>query len=84
MGLVDEIREFVCTRYIEPARRRGRKVITIRAGDVHADMGLASRMPAVCSALRTRIDQACNVEILEIEAPPSGQGANFYVTYRIL
>lgn len=84
MGLTDGIRKFVCESYIEPARKRSEKEITIRAGDVHSAMGLSSRMPAVCSALKSKLENLCNVEITNIEAPPSGQGANFYVTYRIL
>jgi hypothetical protein len=84
MRLTDEIREYVCKNYIEPARERGQKEITIRAGDIHNEMGLVSRMPAVCSALGSKMDKICNVEILKIDAPPSGQGANFYVTYKIL
>lgn len=84
IGLTDKIREFVCKNYIQPGRKRDEKVITIRAGDVHSTMGLASRMPAVCNALKTKIDQRCNVRILKIDSPPSGYGANFYVTYKIL
>ena len=84
LGLTDKIRKFVCENFIEPARKRGEKEITIRAGDVHSRMRLSSRMPAVCSALKSKIDRLCNVEILDIKAPPSGQGANFYVTYKIL
>lgn len=84
LGLTDKIRKFVCENFIEPARKRGEKEITIRAGDVHSRMGLSSRMPAVCSALKSKIDRLCNVEILDIKTPLSGQGANFYVTYKIL
>lgn len=54
------------------------------AGDIHTGKGLVSRMPSVCSALRSKIDKLCNVEILDIKAPPRGQGVNFYVTYKIL
>jgi hypothetical protein len=83
MGLTEEIREFICKNYIQPAREKGKSRITIRAGDIHSAMRLFSRMPAVCSALSKKIEQMCGVKIIDIKAPPSGQGANFFVTYVI-
>jgi len=84
MGLTDEIRTYVFEKYIVPARKRGDKEITIRAGDIHKEMGLVSRMPAVCSALKSKIDKMYNIEIVRKDSPPSGYGANVYVTYKIL
>ncbi len=83
MGLTEGIREFICKNYIQPAREKGKSRITIRAGDIHSAMRLVSRMPAVCSALSKKIEQICGVKIIDIKAPPSGQGANFFVTYEI-
>ena len=51
MTLADSIREHVAVRILELARRRGEARISVRAGDVHAAMGLRNRMPAVYSAL---------------------------------
>ena len=51
MTQADSIREFVNRIWIEPARKVGRSEVTVRSGDIHTDMGLESRMPAVCSAL---------------------------------
>lgn len=67
MGLNEQIREYVCENYIKPARQRGETEIRIRAGDVHSKMGLISRIPAVCSALKSKMEQRCEVEILKIE-----------------
>lgn len=47
----DQIREFVNRKYVESARTAGKLTVTIRAGEVHSEMGLENRMPAVCSAL---------------------------------
>ena len=47
----DEIRAYVNRAFIEPARNAGRSSVTVVSGEVHKDMGLESRMPAVCSAL---------------------------------
>jgi 5-methylcytosine-specific restriction enzyme B len=49
--LAEQIRIYVNRAFIEPARRAGRTEVTIVAGEVHRDMKLRSRMPAVCAAL---------------------------------
>lgn len=56
----------------------------MRAGDVGTALGLSNRMPLVCSALTTKIDKMFNLEIIKIEGPPSQQGPNLLVTYRLL
>ena len=55
VSLADRIRENVRVRHIEPSRQAGRKTVTIRAGDLGRDMGLKNRMPAVCSALGSKL-----------------------------
>ena len=51
----DRIRRHVRARYIDPARHDGRSTVTVRAGDVARDLGLRNRVPAVCSALGSRL-----------------------------
>ena len=51
----DRIRRHVRTRYIDPARHDGRSTVTVRAGDVARDLGLRNRVPAVCSALGSKL-----------------------------
>lgn len=51
MILADRIRKYVLDRKIKPARNQGVTSITIIAGEIHSDMGLKNRMPAVCGAL---------------------------------
>jgi len=76
--LADEIREFVCENYIKPARERGEKQIAIRAGDVHKEMGLVSRIPAVCSALGTnKFQDLCGIELIRREGPTNGSNVHF-------
>jgi len=65
-GLADEIRWFVCENYIAPARKRGLRTVRIVSGDVHSRMGLLNRMPAVCSALRSKkLQEMCGVRLIE-------------------
>ena len=55
VSLSDRIRRSARARHIEPARQAGRKTVTIRAGDLGRDMVLKNRMPAVCSALGSKL-----------------------------
>ena len=82
MNQTDRIRDYIVTHFIEPARRRGLKQITVRAGDIHKDLGLVSRMPMVCSALEGRkLLGLADVSILQRKGPV--QGANVYITYNL-
>ena len=93
MGLVDEIRNYVFEKYIKPAFNEGRTFVTIRAGDIHEEMGLRNRMPAVCTALGSirameyfserlrELGHKVTVILYSSETPPSGYGANAYYTY---
>ena len=47
----NEIRHHVNEAFIKPARAAGLRTVSVRAGDVHKDLRLESRMPAVCSAI---------------------------------
>ncbi len=50
-GTADEIRAYVNRVYIEPARKSAKASVEVVSGEVHKDMGLENRMPAVCAAL---------------------------------
>ena len=51
MTQTDQVRQYVRDYLVEPARREGRSLVKVRAGDIHSAMGLQQRMPLVCSAL---------------------------------
>jgi len=51
MILADRIRKYVLDTRIMPARMRGDTTVRVAAGEIHAEMGLVNRMPAVCGAL---------------------------------
>ena len=51
----DRIRRHARVQYIDPARRDGRNTVTIRAGDVTRELHLGNRVPAVCSALGSKL-----------------------------
>lgn len=80
--LADRIREFGYENYIQPARQKGKTQITIRAYDIHKQMGLKDRMPAVCSALGTdKFQNMYNIKLVRREGPT--HGANVYFTFEI-
>lgn len=78
----DDIREFVYERYIKTARESGQITITVRAGDVHKQMGLKNRLPAVCSAIGTqKFQDEYKVKLLKREGPSNG--ANMFFTFEV-
>ncbi len=83
-GLHAQIRDFICEYYIKPARNKGVDQITLIAGNVHSRMNLHSRMPAVCSVLKSNLlEEQGNVEIISTRGPPSGQSSTVSVSYNI-
>ena len=66
MILADRIRCYAIENYMEPARRKGRSVVAIRSGDLHREMRLSNRMPAVCGALDAKgFCDSGNLELLK-------------------
>jgi len=82
MSQANRIRQFTVDRFIAPAVATGRDEITIRAGDVHREMGLSNAMPAVCSALGSRkFDEYANITRSALVGPANG--ANVYFTFKL-
>ena len=78
----DRIRGFVISRYIVPARNRGEKTITVRAGDVHAQMSLSGQHANVCQVLRgDKLQNLAGVKLRNSSGPWAG--GNSYFTYDI-
>ena len=78
LSQADEIRSFVLKNWIETARARGESEIIIRAGDVHAKMGLANAHPAICSAIGAQtFSEVANVRLLEQSGPREGANTTF-------
>ncbi|MEN6560911.1 MAG: hypothetical protein ABFD52_09070 [Acidobacteriota bacterium] len=76
--LSDLIRAIACREFIEPARARSRKEVTIRAGDLHEKMRLVGRMPAVCGALGTlKFQRENGIKLISREGPSNGPNAIF-------
>jgi hypothetical protein len=79
MTLAETIRRFARDKYVKPGIAAGHKEVVIRAGDVHNAMGLVSRMPAVCGALRSRAFQEPNgLRLIQVEGPEQGANTTFH------
>ncbi len=76
--LADQIRRHAFENYVRPARESGRREVTIRAGDVHDEMGLRARVPAVCDALDTEVfEREYQVRRLRRAGPRHGRTTRF-------
>lgn len=74
----DEIRAYVARHYVEPARRRGQRTVSISAGEVVHDLGLEGRCPNVCGALDARkFSERYPVRLLRRSGPAQGHKATW-------
>jgi len=78
----DRIRDYVKRKYINPAKKEGKKTLSLRAGDIHNELGFSRRIPVVCSALRSRkLTKICDIELTYIGGPNNSTTTTF--TYRL-
>ena len=78
----EEVRAFVFEHYVRTARLQGEKVLIVRAGDVHRDMGFSNRLPLVCSAISAlQFQERYRVRLLKRGVP--GTGANTRFTFEV-
>jgi len=78
----DRIRQFIIKQYVVPARRRGEKTITVRAGDVHAKMKLRRQHANVCQVMKgDKFRHLANVKLKSFKGTKAG--ANAYFTYQL-
>jgi hypothetical protein len=78
------IREYIRTRYLEPARLRHETLVTLRAGDIHRELGLRNRVPNVCQVMESKLlEKEAGVKVSSKQGPPSGRGTTLTVTYTV-
>ena len=75
---MNDIREYILEQK-RIAKGKGEKVIELRAGDVHKDLGLKHRHPMVCNAMRQCMD-AGDVILYQ---PPKGNGTTLRIEYKL-
>ena len=78
----DRVREYVKRKYIKPAKKDGKETLSIRAGDIHKELGFSRRIPVVCSALRSRkFLKDCDIELTYVGSPNNSTTTTF--TYQL-
>ena len=78
----DRVRDYVKQKYIDPARKSGKKSISVRAGDIHKELGFTRRIPVVCSALRSRkLQKNCDIQLTYVGGPNNSTTTTF--AYRL-
>jgi hypothetical protein len=81
----DNIRAHGRAKYVVPARKRRLEKFSIRARDVVRELKLLGRVPAVCSALKSRAFLEQNrLRIVERTGPSSGQSTTVTYTYEFV
>lgn len=71
--------------YLQPARRRGLKVVEINVGQVHRALTLKNRIPLVCQALKSeKFLNANGLRLISQNGPPSGQSTTVTYTYEFV
>jgi hypothetical protein len=85
MTIADKIRLHARKRYVLSARDRGEERFPIHVGKVARDLGLIDRVPAVCSALKTKEFLKDNdLQLVESVGPKSGQSTTVVYTYEFV
>lgn len=78
----DQVRDYVQRKYIDPAKKAGKKSLSLRAGDIHRELKFTRRIPVVCSALRSRkLQKKCDIQLSYIDGHNNTTTATF--TYRL-
>jgi len=81
----DRVREFAYETYIDPARLRGEKTVTINVGKVQKGVGLQNRVSLVCQALKSeKFLRAYGLKRISETGPPSGQSTTVTYTYELI
>lgn len=78
----DRVRDHVKRKYIDPAKKAGKKSLSLRAGDIHRELGFTRRIPVVCSALRSRkLQKKCDITLTYVGGPNNSTTTTF--AYRL-
>jgi hypothetical protein len=78
MRLSDEIAQHVVRHHFVPAWRADQQRLTLRAGNIHRELKLTQRMPAVCSVLGSnRFHRMARVQLVDRRGPQNGANAIF-------
>ena len=79
-GIADTIRQHILKHHIEPARKRGDRTVSVTAGQIHSELQMKNRLPAVCSAIGSLKFQAeCHIKVRPVEVPLNSTTTKFTI-----
>jgi len=82
LNQADQIRDYVIKNYIEPARKKGLKEVTIIAGDVAREVTGGTNIPNVNNVLRgKKLLTMCNIRLIKKQGPYESTTTSY--TYNI-
>jgi 5-methylcytosine-specific restriction protein B len=83
MSQADEIRNYCIKTYVIPSRLRNDKGVFIPVADVHKNLHLSDRYPAVCSALGSKkFEDEANIRRVHIDGPKNGASTIFVFLFK--
>ncbi len=71
-----EVAEYISVK-LSDAKLRGDKSVILISGEIHKELGLVSRMPTVCSAMRKLMKDGDTI----LHSPPKGNGSRLIIEY---
>jgi len=78
MSFADDVRKYCKSIYVDPARNKGEKTVTICSGDVHSALKYRNRYPLVCSALGSNLfEEICSIKRIAVDGPLNGVSTLF-------
>ena len=81
----DQIREYVRSHYVEPARRSRQARFSIRCGTIEKELGMSNRIAHVCTALKTsKFLEPNGLRLVQTSGPRSGTSTTVVYTYEFL
>lgn len=74
----DRISQHILDTHFVPVWRARREALEVRAGNIHKEIGLVDRMPAICSVLGSqRFQRLTRSRLVERRGPHNGANAVF-------
>ena len=85
VSYADRIRQFALEKYVNPARRLGKKEVSFCARDIHNGLGFTSRYPNVIQAIEgQKFRKMVEIKTIEKIAPPTaGSGLSSTICWNI-
>jgi hypothetical protein len=84
-SISDQIREYVRSHYVEPARRAKHARFSVRCGTVQKELGMSNRIAQICIALNgPEFLDPNGLQLVEKSCPPSGTSTAVVYTYEFL